>query len=144
MADLIRLEVFVAPHQSIDAKTAAKLCRMHNYPFEYKSSKHQKPQKQNRPKPVNKEIEAPQESSNQTFSLRKGVIIRSGLWIKDSEYGLGKILHLNTGKPGEDTHTVWFCKGKKIYNNHTLRGRTKEILHVSKIPVNIQKTAPSD
>jgi translation initiation factor IF-2 len=34
MADLIKLEVFVAPHQAIEPETAEKLCEMHGFTFE--------------------------------------------------------------------------------------------------------------
>ena len=34
MADLIKLEVFVAPHQAIEPDIAEKLCEMHGFTFE--------------------------------------------------------------------------------------------------------------
>ena len=34
MADLIKLEVFVAPHQAIEPEVAEKLCEMHGFKFE--------------------------------------------------------------------------------------------------------------
>lgn len=176
MADLIKLEVFVAPHQTIDEITAARLCHMHKHPHHRKSVDNDKnpklakkidksennkeqpaaPQdhtqlrehhlaysvsteKKQPPQPQKK---ASQSEVNQRFALRKGINIRSGLWIKDSKLDYGKIIQLNTGDPGEDSHTVWFYKTKKLHENHVLRGSTKEILHVSKIPQHIRTSAP--
>jgi len=42
MADLIKLEIFVAPHQAIEPKIAKKLCQMHGYVFKIHNKKNKK------------------------------------------------------------------------------------------------------
>ena len=62
MADLIKLEVFVAPHQAIEPEIAEKLCQMHGFVFEREKREkgggvHKKKKKVKEPKAVDKEPE---------------------------------------------------------------------------------------
>jgi translation initiation factor IF-2 len=62
MADLIKLEVFVAPHQAIEPDIAEKLCQMHNFVFEREKREkgagvHKKKKKVKEPKAVKDEPE---------------------------------------------------------------------------------------
>lgn len=62
MADLIKLEVFVAPHQAIEPDIAEKLCQMHNFVFEREKREkgggvHKKKKKVKEPKAVENEPE---------------------------------------------------------------------------------------
>lgn len=62
MADLIKLEVFVAPHQAIEPDVAEKLCQMHNFVFEREKREkgggvHKKKKKVKEPKAVKHEPE---------------------------------------------------------------------------------------
>ena len=62
MADLIKLEVFVAPHQAIEPDIAEKLCQMHDFVFEREKREkgggvHKKKKKVKEPKAVQHEPE---------------------------------------------------------------------------------------
>jgi len=62
MADLIKLEVFVAPHQAIEPDVAEKLCQMHGFVFEREKREkgggvHKKKKKLKEPKAVAQEPE---------------------------------------------------------------------------------------
>lgn len=62
MADLIKLEVFVAPHQAIEPEIAEKLCDMHGFTFEREKREkgagvHKEEKKVKEPKPVEDEPE---------------------------------------------------------------------------------------
>jgi len=62
MADLIKLEVFVAPHQAIEPDIAEKLCQMHEFVFEREKREkgggvHKKKKKLKEPKAVENEPE---------------------------------------------------------------------------------------
>jgi len=181
LADLIKMQVFVAPHQEIDGITASKICKLHQFPYRLgkkfkvrgagreknegekeveKSAKAAKRKAAGRKDPPKKAsgqgnmhslaqafeetTYSKQESHSRVFALRKGVMVRQGVWIEDKDHGIGKIHRLCSTSRDMDSHEVWFEKLDKVVKNHRLRGHTSKILHVSKVPEEIRNRAPKE
>lgn len=78
MADLIKLEVFVAPHQAIDPEVAEKLCEMHGFTFEREKREkgagvHKEKKKIKEPK-----AKKPEEEDAETLEYRAPIITFMG------------------------------------------------------------------
>lgn len=76
MADLIKLKVFVAPHQAIEPEVAEKLCNQHDFIFE--REKREKGGGVHKVEEVIEEPEAPEEEPEEELQLRAPIITFMG------------------------------------------------------------------
>jgi translation initiation factor IF-2 len=76
LADLIKLQVFVAPHQAIEPETAVKVCEMHGFIFE--REKREKGGGVHKVEEVVVEPEAPQDEPEDLLQLRPPIITIMG------------------------------------------------------------------
>jgi translation initiation factor IF-2 len=76
LADLIKLQVFVAPHQAIEPDTAVKVCEMHGFIFE--REKREKGGGVHKVEEVVIEPEAPQDEPEDLLQLRPPIITIMG------------------------------------------------------------------
>ena len=76
LADLIKLQVFVAPHQAIEPETAVKVCEMHGFIFE--REKREKGGGVHKVEEVVAEPEAPQDEPEDLLQLRPPIITIMG------------------------------------------------------------------
>jgi hypothetical protein len=80
--------------------------------------------------------------STPTFMVGPSAYIRAGRWIEERNYGLGKVLVLNTRPGYADSHHVWFEKPNAVMRNYPLRGRVSRVIDESRIPPEIQNRCP--
>jgi translation initiation factor IF-2 len=76
LADLIKLQVFVAPHQAIEPETAARVCELHGFIFE--REKREKGGGVHKVEEVVVEPEAPQDEPEDLLQLRPPIITIMG------------------------------------------------------------------
>lgn len=82
------------------------------------------------------------------FRIKDGVVVKTGDWIDDKNYGYGKILQVNAGPyftDRSDQHKVWFWDGTRevVMANYQLRRPTVRVVAASKIPKEIFQLAPA-
>ncbi len=80
--------------------------------------------------------------STPPFMVGPRAYIRAGRWIDERNYGLGKVLVLNTRPGYADSHHVWFEKPNAIMRNYPLRGRVSRVIDESRIPPEIKNRCP--
>jgi cell division septation protein DedD len=88
-----------------------------------------------------KDIPAPKEEEPH-FKIGSRTIIRAGSWIEDSNYGIGRVLTLNTRPGYADSHRVWFADSNMIFADYALRGRVTKVLAETRIPAEIRDNCP--
>lgn len=76
------------------------------------------------------------------FVIGSHTVVRVGSWIEDSNYGIGRILKLNTRPGYADSHRVWFAKSNTILASQPLRGRVTKVLAETRVPPDILAACP--
>lgn len=88
-----------------------------------------------------KDIPAPKEDEPY-FKIGSRTIIRAGSWIEDSNYGIGRVLTLNTRPGYADSHRVWFADSNMIFADYALRGRITKVLAEARVSAEIREACP--
>ena len=139
IAELLKLEVFVATDQEVDFATASRICKLYKYPHRVALTRPKRTKsKKKKPPAWDEDLELRIEESSETFQLGKRVFVRSGNWIKDRDGGIGRILRVNVRRKEADCHEVWFAKPETIVKDHALLGRTA-ILDPSQVPKRLRR-----